>query len=253
MGHFGPDANEAHFYEDCKVESFTLDSRLQLNNGKVCACSKVVNDSVKWGFIIDDNCIEFLPFTFTKARNFECGLAPVSKGNLWGAIDTSGNLKIPYKYFDLHKFYDSLATFTDASKKWGVISINQDTIIKPTYEYISDFFSNISLAQNKDLSWIVINSKGGIVPIKIDSLVEGYYCKVKHCGDFPFDYKVKISGTYLNNDQKEIVVFPVYSNGKKQTFVSFDNKFSLMSDSIHIGIIRNDPECLSKADFKSIY
>jgi hypothetical protein len=174
---------------------------------------------------------------------------------MWGAIDTTGKIIIPFKYYNLHKFFDSLFTFVDSKNKWGAISINQDTIIKPEYRYISDFFANVSFVQNNDLdlSWNIINSKGFKLPIKIDSLDKATYNPVDDYRGFPFDCRVQITGQYLSFDKVEVVVIPIYTNGKRQAFVAFNNQYALMPDSVHIGIIRTEPEYLNKIKYSPIF
>lgn len=253
IGNIGPDAYEEHLQDSCKSFQYSLDSKLYVSDGRILACSRNFGDSIKWGFIVDKNCREFLPFVFDKARNFENGLAPVAKGKMWGAIDTTGKIIIPFKYYNLHKFFDSLSTFVDSKNKWGVITVNQDTIIKPEYQYISDFFSNVSFVQNNDLSWNIVNSKGVMLPIKIDSLDKTIYDSINDHRNFPFDYRLQITGQYLYFDKVEVVVMPIYTNGKRQKFVAFNNQYALMPDSVHIGIIRTESEYLSKIKYSPIF
>lgn len=247
----GQDPLEAYLSEDCKCEFYTLGNNSSFL-GRVSACARKMGDSLKWGFIDNNNCKQFLPFVYDNAKDYGCGLAPVAKGRLWGAIDTLGNLKIKYKYYNLNTFFDSLATFVDSTKKWGVINMNDVMILEPQYEYISNFYSNISVVLNRDLTWSVINSKGKLLPLKIDSLQRGYYT-LDHCANIPNDASVTITGTLMSDNKTEIVILPLYIEGQKHRLISFNNKYALVDDSIHIGIIRTNPACLSTVSFKSIY
>jgi hypothetical protein len=247
----GRDALEEHLSKDCKCEVYTLGNNSTISDG-ISACARKMGDSLKWGFIDNNDCKQFLPFIYDDAKDYGCGLAPVAKGRLWGAIDTLGNLRIKYKYHNLHTFFDSLATFVDSTHKWGVINMNDVTIVTAQYEYVSDFYSNISVVLNRDLTWGIINSKGKLLPLKIDSLQRGYYT-LNHYTNIPNDARVPITGTLMSDNKTEIVLLPLYIEGKKHVFLSFDNKYALVGDSIHIGIIRTNPTCLSTVSFKSIY
>jgi hypothetical protein len=231
----GIDGHEEHMTKDCKCEDFSsLVDNVSVKGGNVQGCAKKIGDSLKWGFIVDnDACDPFLPFIYDDVKSFSCGLAPVAKNKLWGAIDTTGQIIIDYKYFDLSSFSDSIAAFSDTSNKWGFISINGDTIVKPKYKYVSACFAHISLVQNFDGHWNVINSNGDQLPIKVDSLVQGYYLNDYDKND------LALSWGYMGDRNKEFFDYPIYSNGRKVKLVAFDNHYSLLSDTTDTSIAKS--------------
>jgi WG containing repeat len=234
----------AHYMmDDCKCVEFPgMGNEVYIPNkgGWVQGCARKIGDSLKWGFIIDnDSCSTFLPFIYDEVGDFSGGLATVKKGNLWGVIDTTGKIIIDYKYHNLRDFSDSLAAFTDDSKKYGFISTKGDTVIKQTLLYATDFFADISLTQTDQFKWIVLNSKGNTLPIKVDSLEKNY------------SY---IAHGYMGSIHKEFFDNPIYSNGQKIRLVAFNKRYVLLPDTTDTRLImigqNKVPEELLRNTFK---
>lgn len=57
------DADEEYMRIDCKCEAFRDGGDFTKHYGKVRACARRINDTLKWGFVIDnDSCEAVLPF-----------------------------------------------------------------------------------------------------------------------------------------------------------------------------------------------
>jgi hypothetical protein len=219
-GGFSLDGAEEHMIEDCKCEGFTDVSDglfIEEKQGSVQVCARKIGDSLKYGFVIDnDKCEPFLPFIYDNARDFNCGLAPVQKNNLWGVIDTTGKVVIDYKFKDLQSFSDCLAAFSD-NFRWGFITSKGDTIVSAKYDNVTDFWADISFVHNGQQGWKIINSKGAFLQIRIDSLVENYH----------FNGGMLALGKGKSGNE-EYLDYPFYSNGQKVKIFISNKKYAVV-------------------------
>lgn len=100
--------------------------------------------------------------TFDQLTTFDRnGLAPVSKDNIFGLINSSGDVIIPFEY-------DSIVMSTvnaySVSKngKWGFITKSNQILIPIEYDLTSDFIENVC-AVKKDGKWGFIDLLNSII------------------------------------------------------------------------------------------
>ena len=94
----------------------------------------------RWGFL-DNNRKPTIPATFAEAGDFRGGIAAVRE-RAWGAIDTTGQLKVPFLYDKLSTalpdgrkvtgFVDGVAVVTRRGAK-GLVNRNGKLILPPHY------------------------------------------------------------------------------------------------------------------------
>lgn len=237
---------EDHLNNECECISFIeAANHLSDYRNEPVACSRKINDTIKWGFIKGSNCEEITPFKFDDADFFGCGLAPVKLNGYWGAVNKKGNLIIKNKFKELETFHDSLASFCDSNKNWGIIDTQGNIIVKPKYQFINPYHANIAFAQLHTGKWIILNNKGDELPIKIDNLVSGYY------GDYDEHRRINVPWGYIG--EKEFFDYPIYSNGKKVNLYVYNNEFALLDEKIDTRLITVGEKKIPKDQLKSIY
>jgi hypothetical protein len=70
---------------------------------------------------------------------FKNGFASVSKNNLYGFINTTGELVIPCIFSNARSFTEGLAPAANAKGYWGYINEKGGWIIKPEYDFTDNF------------------------------------------------------------------------------------------------------------------
>ena len=79
---------------------------------------------------------------YQRARDFNCGLAPVAcktsdnKDFKWGYIDKENNLVVPYMYDDARRFEDCGLALVSAGEKYGLTNTSGEIILPLEYDYI---------------------------------------------------------------------------------------------------------------------
>jgi len=71
--------------------------------------------------------------------NYSDGLIRVLDDNKYGFINTSGTLIIPCKYEYTQSFHQGVCPVMDHSELWGLIDRNDQFILKPMYDGMSEF------------------------------------------------------------------------------------------------------------------
>ncbi len=115
-----------------KIWDFTNDSDLTYarSNKKI----GFINTKGEWA----------VPPTFDKARAFNNGLAPVSKGKEWGYINEKGEQVIPFSFRDAETFSDDKLAPVKEKKLWGFIDTSGKMVIPAEYEITAGGFSIFS-------------------------------------------------------------------------------------------------------------
>ena len=76
---------------------------------------------------------------FDDALSFSEGLAAVAKDNLYGFINTAGELVIPYAYSNAHSFTEGLAPTSNSKGFWGYIDTKGNWVVTAMYDYCDNF------------------------------------------------------------------------------------------------------------------
>lgn len=191
--------------------------------------------------------------TFKKLNCLICerGRLHCNKG-FWGVIDTMGNIIITPQYEFMQKYFNN--TFiVKKSGKWGVININQDTLIDFIYERI-EYFKN----PFKPKEWIVSNyykvrdnKKWGIVDLNGNEIIACKYDNVKMFVNetdtvFGLAIKRKIPKPSSRNVTQEYKVFYKWGlvnlSGDTIAPISFDSiSFVLNKNTDLLKAVNNTP------------
>ena len=120
--------------------------------------------------------IEDKVFKGINEKGFQNGLAIVEYyRDLWGVIDTNGHFVVPPKYHAIHEvgiigqylFFginDENRSGHHQNKKYGIATLNGDTILQPMIHYFSDKgFENGLLISEINDKFTYINQQGEIV------------------------------------------------------------------------------------------
>lgn len=142
----------------------------------------------------------------TNSRAFSEGLAAVEQGDLWGYIDTKGNMVIKPQFITAEYFYDGLARVAKPgangafASPWGYIDKTGKLVYETKFEKASDFSDGMALVfyENK---YAYLTPTGKIafeMPksryLRLHSFSEGLaaFCDEKGCGYMDKTGKVKI-------------------------------------------------------------
>ncbi|MDQ5909483.1 MAG: hypothetical protein QG599_1578 [Pseudomonadota bacterium] len=81
--------------------------------------------------------------TYQALSDFQHGLALVEKDGKWGAIDTTGNLRIPTTYEKLKLLPYGHVAFRNEQGKWGVLNANNQVVVQPIHLGIDTYADGI--------------------------------------------------------------------------------------------------------------
>ncbi len=87
------------------------------------------------------------------------GLIATQKGYLWGYLDRAGNEVIPFRYTRASNFQNGLAIVYVNREKMGFIDTNGTMVIPAVYEFARHFSEGYAAVQ-KNGKWGYINRKG---------------------------------------------------------------------------------------------
>lgn len=246
-----------------KYDSVSYDSQ---NNGKLI--SVTLKD--KMGFLSLSDYTEKIPLIYDYASNFCNGLASVELGKKYGVIDENGSIVVPFEYdstkiydngiislkrnnqYDLadtngkvitKNQYDSIELkgscfIVETNDIYGVLDLNGNIVIPPTYNYISENYNNVYNSpncyittkygdqsvnnsilitnddQDIDLSSVILTNE--ITPkIKLFS----DYTKTGHIGVSFSEVSTPANLDGLNNCSKTFKLFDVDGSGKPILYI----------------------------------
>lgn len=110
-----------------------------------------------WGAVDATNRIR-IPFAYSKAQPFYHQLACVSVNGKWGYVDTNGILRIRAVYDQAQYFNEGLGVIKKGNK-WGFVDRTGKEVIKPIYDYAGFFNSGKAPARWKFLS-VTLDQQG---------------------------------------------------------------------------------------------
>ncbi len=159
-----------------------------------------------------------IPFQYQEAFSFG-QLAIVSKQDYFGAIDTSGNIKVPFDYEGLTNFSNNLFIF-EKEGVYGLVSSSNEWVVPPKYDYIGSLHSNRAI--------VILNDKLGYID---ETGYEIIACKYEKFANYPLNgrfyelyAKVKFKDKYgiIDLNGKLIVPTTYADLGRPITPVSFN-------------------------------
>lgn len=93
-----------------------------------------IKEKGKFGFIDTSGNLR-IPFRYDSAGSFNSGRAVVLTGNKFGFIDSAGNYVIPARFDDALPMHGN-ASVVKQSGKWGVINQNGEWLIEPSFDKV---------------------------------------------------------------------------------------------------------------------
>lgn len=76
----------------------------------------------KWGFVAADGTLAVEP-KYTKAKSYNCGIAPVLVDGKWGYVDSTGEMRIPAIFTDCLPFADCGIAAVNEEGSWNYIKL----------------------------------------------------------------------------------------------------------------------------------
>ncbi len=101
-----------------------------------------------WGFVDTTGQLAIEP-QFEHAYAFSEGLAPVQVAGKWGYINKTGQMVIEPR-FDSFRYFNQGIAAVKQGNKWGYIDITGQVIIEPQFDIAGDFSEGVALAHIKD-------------------------------------------------------------------------------------------------------
>jgi hypothetical protein len=108
--------------------------------------------------------------TYDSAGDFNDGVAIVSKGNLFGAIDTNGKEVIPVQFVELNPFAEKVTSYKRPNGKVGIIDVTGKVLCEKDYDKIFAVTDSCAKVQKGDYGFIDAFGKE-IVPCKYGNLL----------------------------------------------------------------------------------
>jgi hypothetical protein len=164
-------------------------------------------------------------------------LLPFSFSGNWGFMDSSGYVVINPDYSMVSEFQDGLARVVSYSKT-GFVNLKGEEVVKPYYDSASDFTQGFSVVSESG-SYGIIDRRGNtVVSVSYDSL--------SIAGENTFiQYRSDRCG-YLTRMGEPL------SDSSFSSCGQMINGFSICSNGIGFGVIRNDGRLVLQCVFKDI-
>ncbi len=142
-------------YDYLKVRAYKKDDYDEVRNFQEGLA--VVSKNKKYGFI-NKNGKEVIPRIYDDVFDFSEGLAPVLKNEKYGFIDKHGQEVIPCIYDDVLNFSEGLAAVLK-NEKWGFINKQGQEIVPCIYDRARSFQEG-RVAVMKNNRWSFLNKEG---------------------------------------------------------------------------------------------
>ncbi len=116
------------------------------------------------------------------AEKCEDYLFTVQKQGNYGAVNSKGNLKIPFRFQYLNTCDDELLGASEDGKKFGYVNKKGKIVIQPIFKEVGCFDGGLAVVKGGNEKYFLINKKGEVVSDKFEAIVEkseGYYTALK--------------------------------------------------------------------------
>jgi hypothetical protein len=97
----------------------------------------------------------------------ETGLAMVQKGELWGAVDKSGRVVIPFQYQELWPYTEGLALFKSGGY-YGYLDENAQVVIPARYQLATGFSNGCAVVYDGSRVSLIDRTGAGISSVGLD-------------------------------------------------------------------------------------
>jgi len=93
---------------------------------------------------------------YAKVRNFCCGLAAfqASSGGLWGFLNRSLDVVVPPKYTEVEDFCEGMAA-VKYGEIYAAVNLTGQEMVKPLYGYIGSFEGGLALAHREGVKFYI--------------------------------------------------------------------------------------------------
>ena len=107
--------------------------------------------------LMTNNGEQIFPPVFSEISYFVNGLCPVRKNSYWGLSNLEGKLVVPCKYTGFERTNSGWRMQT--GDDWLLVKNQNDTLVLPKYNEVSDFFGQIAAVKKNEL-WGFVNLFG---------------------------------------------------------------------------------------------
>lgn len=151
-----------------------------------------------WYYVDKDGIIINSTSDYITRYDFSEKLARIEQNNLWGYINTSGEMVIQPQFTDANDFKNGYAAVRSGSL-WGFINTKGNYIIEPQFKDAKNF-ENDAARVKSDKGWIFVNIQNKTFPSSPDQ----YEIRKDFSDGMAYILKDKLFG-YINN-KGEIVI-----------------------------------------------
>ncbi len=214
----------------------------------------------KTGFLNLSNYTERIPLIYDHADDFRHGLAAVELGGKHGVIDKKGNIVLPFEYDNTDIFDNGMISLEQDNKyglaaqdgkvisknqydsivlngscfigkkdnTYGVLDLNGNMVIPPTFDYISDYYNDVYNSRNSYITTkygsssvnnsILITDKDQNIDLSSLILLNQITPKIKLFSDYTKNGHIDVYRTEIdapaNNCTKNFKLYDVDDSGK---------------------------------------
>lgn len=172
-----------------------------MNESLIPSFKRYSDGSVKYGYVDKNNNV-VIPYIYEFALPFTCGLAGVRnykthlvgfinkrgekivdfqydyvhpfnagkswtcRNGMWGLIDKTGEIIIPFKYLKTNGIKNGLSIVQNTDSKWGVINLGDEVVLPFNYNWLLSEDNSVFRALVRD-KWIDIDRNGNTITGKV--------------------------------------------------------------------------------------
>lgn len=130
-----------------KLTKFEYDEIANFHEGFAAVAKKTEKDGLRYGMLNEKG--EFLlPLEYEEVRSVSEGLVLARKNGLCGYLTKEGKEAISFVYSDGGEFREGLVPVQFGNGKWAVLNKEEDLVVKPKYDLISNYSEGLFMVKN---------------------------------------------------------------------------------------------------------
>ncbi len=222
--------NDASYFEEIKNEDNSARVRVKKNE--------------KWGYYNSQTEKMIIPAEYTILTKYNRGFTFGLKNNLWGALDSDGNTRIPHEYESIvtDSLNNQMIFEVQKNGNYGIINIKNRIILPLEYQKLRIIDSKKLMAAQKNKSFL-IDQQGNVLSKKyneIDLVSQDTLAPI-----YPLVVTKKHKKAFLSANG-ELLFKPIYEEiqwlAKNLYKVKVDGKWGLIDNkgNIKVSFLYND-------------